>query len=90
MAQLLFTIPDEWAPKLAAVYAEGYQATYIDPETKEVVNNPETLQQYITKKRIQKMKQDLIEFYVPPLAREDKAAKIAEIMAIDITIVPVP
>lgn len=87
MAQVLVTIPDIWAPLLVQAECKnnGYKPTVLNPETGEQIANPVTAAQFAFACRIKYLKDNLKAALVPDLAKADRAAKIAEIDAIQIT-----
>lgn len=91
MAQVLVTIPDPWGAAIVAAECKNYKysATLVNPETGALEANPQTALAFAIERRIQYMKDNLKAALVPDLAIADRAAKIAQIDAIEITIVPV-
>lgn len=85
MSYVKTTMSAQVAARVAAAFAKNYnyQAT-ITNEEGEMVANPETLQQFIFRQREKFIKDNIKAAEVPDLARADRAAKIAEIDALEI------
>ena len=92
MAQVIVTIPDVFAPRVLAAFAKNYRypVTVTDPDTGEQKPNPETPFQFAAKQRIKFLKDNVKAAEVPDLALGDRAVRIAEIDAVEITISMVP
>lgn len=88
MAQVLVTIPDAFAPRILAAFCKnyGYQATIINPESGEPQANPETIFQFVVRQRIKFLKDNVKQAEVPDLAKADRATRISDIDAVNITI----
>lgn len=88
MAQVIMTIPDEVVQRVAQAFLKNYKysPTVTNPLTGEVSPNPVSAQDFVFAQRIKFIKDNLKQAEVPDLALSDRAARIAEIDAIAITL----
>lgn len=90
--KLLLTIPEAIAgqPALAISSNRNYKETVINPITGEEIPNPVTRLQVAAGVLMSFVKEEMIAYYVPDLAKADRQAKIDEIKGFAITIQVVP
>jgi hypothetical protein len=92
MAQVIVTIPDDFAPRVMAAFSKnyGYQAFIGVDDQGNPVPNPQSLFDFVVQQRIKFLKDNVKAAEVPDLAKADRQAQVDGIDAVIITIVPVP
>lgn len=86
--KLKLTIPEAFAGRpVAAITARyGYKAVLVNPLTGEETNNPVTPLQFTAGILMRFVKENVIAHEVPDLAKEDRAERVAEINAVQISV----
>lgn len=89
--KLLITIPEAYAgrPAMAISSNRNYQAILTAPDGEQYAN-PLTRMQVAANVLLNFIKEEMIAYEVPDLAKSDRQAKVDEINAISITIEVVP